>query len=241
MPTQYQVTINMSDATVDALTQDGFSLFGFKAVQGPPSGVPLVWFSTTHFSQQSVVTWSESYEAYTSTNTQLTPSTQISASASYPITLGEQLTINDIAGTGVVVEGPDEQAIAIFNGEKAQFSCGISQQQANGSFLPICAFPLIGQGEDLIVPIEKVLLMFSTAPVNTGTVIEQSYSSGVLVDLTGQPQMSATFDINDGWTDAPGLTLVQPNTQLVPLLIDSGQQQQQRLEQRPRHRRVGAR
>jgi hypothetical protein len=220
MSTQYQVTIQMNDDTVGQLGKDQFSLYAFKAVSGPGGGVPLVWFSTTDFSEQTVVTWTESYEAYTSTNTQLTPNAKISASASYAINLGEQLNVTTPEGTGVVVEGSDPQAITIDNLTSTEFSCGISQQQADGSFQMLCAFPLIGQGEDELVPIEQVFLMFSTTPVNTGTVIEQSVSSGVMVDLTGQSQMSVTFDIHNGWTAAPGLTLCPPNTQLVPLLIN---------------------
>jgi hypothetical protein len=240
MPTQYQVTINMNDATVDGLQQDGFRLYAFKAVSGASSGVPLVWFSTTTFSEQTLVTWTESYQAYTSTSTQLTPNTQVSASASYPVTLGEVLNVTNPQGTGEVAEGPNPQAIAIDNLTSTPFSCGISQQQADGSFRAICAFPLIGHSEDLIVPIEQVFLMFSTTPVNTGTVIEQSYGSGVLVDLTAQPQMSATFDINNGWTPAPGVTTYGPNTTLAPLLIIAGQQQEQE-QHRRRQRRLAAR
>lgn len=238
MPTQYQVTIQMNDATVAQLGKDFFRLYAFKAVSGPGGGVPLVWFSSTDFSEQTVVTWTESYQAYTSTSTQLTPNTQISASASYAITLGEQLNVTTPEGTGVLAEGPDPQGIAIENLTSTEFSCGISQQQADGSFQALCAFPLIGHGEDVIVPIEQVFLMFSTMPVNTGTVLEQSYSSGVVVDLTGQSQVSVAFDINNGWTDAPGLTLYPPNSQLVPLLINPGQEQAQ--PQR-RHRKLAAR
>lgn len=209
----------MDDNTVDQLQQADYRLYAFKAVQGPPNGVPLVWFSTTSFAEQTVVTWTESYQAYTSTTTQLTPNTQIQVSAAYDITPGEVLNVTNAGGTGVVAEGPDPQAIAIDNLTSTPFSCGISQQQANGSFRALCAFPLFGNTEDLIVPIEQVFLMFSPTPVNTGTVIEQAYSSGVLVDLTGQSQVSVAFDINNGWTDAPGLTLYPPNTLLVPLLI----------------------
>jgi hypothetical protein len=215
----YQVTIQMSDSTVDTLQQDGFLLYGFKGVQGPPGGSPLVWFQTTSFSQNTVVQWSESYQAYTSTTTVITPNTVITASADYPIDLGQSLNVTNPQGTGIVVQGTLPTAIEINNQTSTPFTCGISQQQANGGFQAICAFPLLGNDEDVIAPVEQVFLMFSTLPVDTGTVIEQSYSPGVLVDLTGNPQVAVSYDANLGWTKAPGVTPYPANQNLVPLLI----------------------
>jgi hypothetical protein len=219
--TAYQITINMDDTTVDTLQQDGYQLYAFKAVQGPGSGVPVVWFSTDVFSDSTVLQWSESYQAYTSQSVALGTNIQITASASYPITLGQVLNVTNPTGTGVVAEGPDPQAVAINNTTSTPFVCGISEAMASGAYQPLCAVPLPGNMEDLIVPIEQVFLVFSTLPINTGTVIEQSYSSGVLVDLTSSASQSVSFDINQGWTAEPWATVYPPNTNLVPLLIVS--------------------
>lgn len=218
----YQINIQMTDATINGLQQDGFNLYGFKAVQGPPSGRPLVWFATNLFSEKTVVQWTESYQAYTSNVGQLAPQTVVTASASYDVELGQMLNVTNPQGTGAVSQGPDTQAIAIYNQTATPFTCGISQKQGNGSYSPLCAFPLPGQDEDLIVPIELVFLMFSTHPVNTGTVIEQSYSPGVLVDLTGSTQQTVIYDLNQGWTPQPGVKVIPPNTSLIPLLIPAG-------------------
>ena len=42
-------------------------------------------------------------------------------------------------------------------------------------------------------PVEKILLMFATAVIDTGSVIEQAFSPGALIDLTGtRPGPSAS-------------------------------------------------
>ncbi len=85
----------------------------------------------------------------------------------------------------------------------------------------MCALPLSGQMLDVIMPIEKVLLMFAAATMSTGTVIDQSFSSGILVDLTDAPRRTVIFDINNGWKWDGGIwgTLVPPNENLAPILI----------------------
>ena len=76
--------------------------------------------------------------------------------------------------------------------------------------------------EDIIVPIEKVLLMFATEAVNTGTVIEKAYSEGVLIDLTSEQTRKVTFGINSGWDwgGEPWGTVVDENEALSPILIE---------------------
>jgi hypothetical protein len=218
----YQINIQMTDPTVDGLQQNGFKLYGFKAVQGPPNGRPLVWFTTHLFAEETVVQWTDNYEAYTSNPGQLAQQTVVTASAAYDIELGQMLNVSNPQGTGSVLEGPAPQAIAIYNQTNTPFICGVSQKQGSGSYAPLCGFPLFGQSEDLMVPIELVFLMFSANPVNTGTVIELSYNTGVLVDLTGSPQQTVAYDLNDGWTPQPGVKVYPPNTNLVPLLIPVG-------------------
>jgi hypothetical protein len=120
------------------------------------------------------------------------------------------------------VEKGQKEAISINNQVTTQFTCGISELQ-NGSYNPLCAFQLFGLSEDVIAPIEKVFFMFSTLPVNTGTVVEQSYSTGLLIDLTAQNQRTVTFDLDTAW-DWGGQSWAQqfpPNSNMVPMLIET--------------------
>ena len=220
----YSVAVAMNQNTVDMLSQGAFNLYAFKAVQGAGNGAPTVWFKSTNFSLETDVQWQVAYQAYTS-KTQIVPNGQIKASAPYDIDLKQTLNVTSTTGTGAVDTSTGTTgAISIFNQTTTQFTCGISQQQADGTFGPMCAFPLYGNNLDVIAPIEKVLLMFSTNPVNTGTVVYQAYSQGLMIDLTGATERKVSYDINNGWSwpgSASWGKVYPANSNLVPLLIQS--------------------
>jgi hypothetical protein len=226
MPTKYQVNIGMSVETVSALSNGRYSLFGFKAVASSiGGGAPLVWFQSSTFSTITNVLWQTQYQAYTSLTKQIIPGGEINASFSADINLNQTLDVDSIQGTGKVVGSGTPSAIAINNTTQTQFSCGISEAPLGGTPSPLCAFPLYGNGLDVMAPIEKVLLTFATAQINTGTVIEKAYAPGFFIDLTGAPSntRSVKFDINEGW-DAGGALWAQKvaaKESLLPLLIDS--------------------
>lgn len=225
MATQYKVQISMSAATVDALNNSNYRLYGFKAVATTMGGgAPLVWFDTEKFSTSTVVTWQTNYQAYTSLS-EIRNKVKIDASFSAPIDLNQTLKVTGTTGTGTVQSDGVSSAISILNGTTRPFTCGISEQEGSNPPTPLCAFPLYGNGLDVIAPIEKVLLTFATSQVNTGTVIEKAYAPGYLIDLTGAPdqQRKVSFDINLGWSNDGGTWAQQvaANASLLPLLIDS--------------------
>lgn len=219
--TDYKVNITMTPDTVQALLNAGFNLYGFKAVQATnQGGAPLVWFKTDVFSVDTEISWVKEYEAYTS-RSEIISNGQITASFSTDITLGQTLNVES-GGVGSVVNGGPATAISIFNTTSTQFTCGISEE-VEGQAKPLCAFPLFGNNLDVIAPIEKVLLLFSTNPVNTGTVIMQAYGPGVLIDLTSSNERNVSYDINQGWSWG-GFSWAQQvaaNANLVPLLIET--------------------
>ena len=226
-PTTYEIDITMSEDTVTTLFDGAYNLYGFKAVQASQSGgSPLVWFTLakTGYSATTKLTWSVQYEAYTS-HTSIIPNGQVQASFSTQIGLGQTLEVG-VAGEGNVKDVGTAQAISLLNTTSTPFTCGIAQHSADGNNNPMCAFPLYGRQLDVIAPIEKVLLMFSSMPVNTGTVIEQAYGPGVLVDLTGASTNTrqVSYDINAGWSGGgySGAQAVTADANLVPLLITSG-------------------
>lgn len=221
--TSYEVKIAMDQNTVTLLNQGNFFLYGFKAVRTTQAGAPLVWFQTKQYGLSTDLQWQEDYQAYTSTS-QIVPQGQIKATNSYPIGLDNTLNVTNATGTGSVdtTQGT-VGAITIHNQTTTQFACGISQTEPGGTVTPMCAFPLYGGNLDVIAPIEQVLLMFSSTPVNTGTVIEQAYSPGIIIDLTAENTRQVNYDINMGWTWDGGTwaASVQASQSLVPLLIQS--------------------
>ncbi|HEV7885180.1 MAG TPA: hypothetical protein VGO81_16525 [Solirubrobacteraceae bacterium] len=221
--TEYSVDISMDENTLDALSDGNFVLYGFKAVKTSGVGAPLVWFQTMQFALDTHVAWTEQYQAYTSLS-QIIPNGKIVATNSYDIDLDQTLNVTSPKGSGSIdtLHGTP-LAISIYNETDTQFTCGISQSNPEGGVTPMCAFPLYGGNLDVIAPIEQILLMFSSMPVNTGTVIEQAYSRGIIIDLTGDNARTVSYDINEGWSwdSAPWASQVKANQDLVPLLIQS--------------------
>ena len=226
--TNYSVTISMSQATVEALRADNFVLYGFKAVQSLNNqGNALVWFQTTNFESETLVSWKQRYQAYTTFSgpfDQIVTGLEIAATNSYDIELGNTLNVTSTQGTGFVdtLHGTP-LAISIANQVNAQFIGGISQSQPDGSVTPLCAFPLLPEFMYVIAPIEQVLLTFSAEPLNPGTVIEQSLGDGLLIDLTGDNSRTVTFDIAAGWgwDGKSWAQQVPSNSNLAQLLIQS--------------------
>jgi hypothetical protein len=222
--TPYSVTIIMTQETVNKLNAGNYVLYGFKAVKTTAgNGAPLVWFKTTSFGLSTNVSWAEQFEAYTS-KSQIIPNGHITATNPYEIDLGSTLDVETTSGTGSIdTQQGVPLAISIYNETTTEFTCGISQRLADGTTSPMCAFPLYGQGLDVIAPIEQVLIMFSTLPVNLGTVIEQAYSPAILIDLTGDNSREVAYEINQGWSwgGEPWAQAVKAKADLVPLLIQS--------------------
>lgn len=220
----FSVTITMSDDTVTALKEDGFQLFGFKGVSGPVSreARPLVWFKASEFSGITTVKWTEQYGCYTSTTTDIAANTVIEASDTKLMALGKTMNVGD-GGIGTVVNTGDPGLLAISNQDKKEYTCGVTVMNPFTKVnSPICAFPLFIGAIDNFAPIEIIYLMFATDPVDTGTVIEQSFDRGISVDLTGvTAPVSLSFDIGPtGWS-GPGFSTSHPaNTALLPLLVN---------------------
>ena len=68
--------------------------------------------------------------------------------------------------------------------------------------------------------------MFATDSYNTGTVVWNAFTNGLLIDLTQANSRSVNLDINAGWSSLPNAGAswaqqVKNNAALAPLLIDT--------------------
>jgi hypothetical protein len=225
MANQFQVNLNLDGQTVIDLTKNGFLLYGFKGLDGPPKAAPVVWFSTNQFSESNQIIWQEQYGGYTSRTTPIAPKAKIVAEASAPMTLGQLMTI-DAGGVPTVTNDQDLGMLEILNATNTTFTCGVTvvdpvSQTANA----ICAFELLPGDLEEFLPIEKIFLMFATVPVDTGTVIEQSFGPGILIDMTGQTApvvVSFTTSIANGWSGPGNTTNFAADADLLSLLINAG-------------------
>jgi hypothetical protein len=217
----YQVTIEMSQESVDALNQSNYSLYCFKALQcWDKAGVPIVW-KKHEYSKNNVLEILEAYEAYTS-HQELKVDTNINSGNFYPINIGQTLEVQTVSGTGQVKKNGITGAISIYNNTQTKFTSGILAKTGD-SFNPICAFPLFGYKTQVIIPLNKILLLFSTTQVKAGSAIVKAESFSILIDLTKSQKNRCTvsYDINKGWKWDGGIwaQTFPPSTNLTEVLI----------------------
>lgn len=220
---QYQVSIQMSAGSANALMSSGAALLGFAAVQcSDNAGLPLVWLRTTQYAPNTVVAWSDAQQAYTGSGS-VSVGTVVVAGFVADIAPGQLLTVTDPAGTGTVSNGGTAGNVDVENTTTTPFVTGLAQQVGAGGAAPYCAFPLHGSGGfQVMAPLPTVLLTFSTMPVQPGTAVSTVHSSGILITMGSAAQRTVNFDIDAGWSWDGGAwaQAVGPTASLVPLLIE---------------------
>jgi hypothetical protein len=221
----FSTTVNISPKDVAILKEQGYSLYGFKAVQAAGSGgAPTVWFSLEKqkLLTETVIHWTEDYQGYNSTS-QISENVTINASNTVKADLEQLITIENGSGNLTVSTDGIEGAISFLNKDTQQFTVGINQM-VEGKSSTLCAFPILGAGSArVITPIVKIALIFSTAQISTATVITRAMSAGAFIDLTGTNSRTVNYDISTGWS-ADGATWIQnfnAFTNLSNLLIES--------------------
>lgn len=200
MATNYSISISLDDTTLSDLQQNGYALQVFKGAKGnSTSACPTVWTSVTKFSSDVTISWVENYGAYVDNQT-VANGVVVNIGSFQPMDLGDTMTLAADGSTSVSTVGTSG-AISIVNEQQSEWLCGMTQS-ANGSApTATCAFPLFGAGSvDLMEPYESLVLVFASAPVATGTVVEEALSSSVTVTLSGsETEVALSFDMNTGW------------------------------------------
>jgi hypothetical protein len=232
-----QVKIEMTPETVRLLLASRNYLYALRAVKSSDrAGRPLVWRQIRDYSTATFVSWQDLYRAYTSSSP-IVAETTINVGFSASITPEQTLSV-EAGGVGSVVAGGPAEKISILNTVDTQFTCGLSENSSEGGSdgFPYCAFPLYGSNLQQIGPLEKVLLTFATESLPPGTVIGSvlgsrlseytlaSFTSSVLIDLTGATERDVSYDINLGWSwgEAPWARSIPAGANLVPWLIEAG-------------------
>ena len=219
MSTLYQVTIQLSNATVQALSDSGYALFAFLPVQATAAGgQPVLWLHTKSVAENIQIDWSSTYAAYISQSAIVVNST-IAMQSEAPISFGQILQVGQGGSVSVTSDGPAD-AMSVLNTTTTPYTCGLAV--ALGSVTsPIAAFPLYANSLDAIAPMEKVLLVFESYPAQAGQILERTLAQGLFVDVAGGAARTVSFDINNGWSfgGAPWGQVIAANTPLNELLI----------------------
>lgn len=223
-PQEYEVTIGMAAATAAAISAQGARLCAMLTVESSSQAtLPVLWLQTGQYSTKTTVCWPGACSAYTAPwQGAIGTGATISPGFSIPMAPGQQLTVDQAAGTGeVTAAGPIPDAIAVFNMTTTPFAAGIAQGLNNSFPPPICASPLHGQSVDLFVPVEQILLAFSNVRGRPGTVVTSLFAPGILVDLTEAATRTVQFDIDQGWSwgSTTWAQAVGATEDVVPLLV----------------------
>lgn len=221
---KFSTTVNLSPKDVAELKKQGYSLYGFKAVEASGGGEPTVWFKldTNKLLTSTTIEWEEEYQGYNSTS-QISDDTVITATNTIPTDLGNLITIENSSGNLADTTNGLPGAVSFLNEDSQQFTVGINQM-VDGESNTLCAFPILGSGAArVITPITKIALIFSTAQIVTSTVITKAMSSGALVNLTGVNSRTVDFSLDQGWTagGASYLSTFNAFTSMSSLLIES--------------------
>lgn len=237
-----KVQLTLDQDSVTALTDGGFSLYALMAVKSSDrAGRPLLWQRWTQLAPNMTVGWTNTLDAYTSTSP-IQAWEQIAVGCSVGIQVGQTFEVEKAGGCGPVMSQGSKGAVTILNCLSVQYTCGICRESSASESAPVCAFPVYPGFAEVITPLEKVLLTFSTSRLQPGTVIEDSLSQvlsihaprmasllatspGVLIDCTGADERDLRFSVAGGW-DWGGAAWghsVSAVADVVPLLIVTGE------------------
>lgn len=231
-PTPYTLVIDLDDTTLKGLATSQYTLYGFRAFGAPPGSGATVWFQTSQLGERITLTWTDTYSAYTSHDTQAIAGGHITADNAFPLTqlsekVGETLTVNQSTGLGTVAAGGTPGSVTVLNTTSTQLVCGLAQIQppvpgatSPPATTPICAVELYGNNEVLLTPGAAVFLMFGTRPqLPVGQVVETSVGPGVLIPFSdATPSQTVSYDINNGWSGT-GITKYPANTSMTILNV----------------------
>lgn len=212
---KYSIHVELSNESLSTLTTNKWQLQAFKGVKSSGTGKPTLWQDITTFSNKNKVEWEDKYAGYVD-NIKISKGTTIDVSSNnQPMDPGEKLVLNPDGTTTVTTNDAMANAFTFYNAKGEEWVCGIAQY-ANNAYSPICVFDLYGHTEDFIEPYDKVVLVFSTAQVDTGSVVEEALSASIELTLSpSAPAITVGYDINTSW-DTKG----NPYAKVNPLPVN---------------------
>ncbi|MBZ8133148.1 hypothetical protein [Afifella sp. IM 167] len=193
------VIIDLDADTLTQLKNQGARLYALRAVTSADrTGEPAVWYSNKSLLTANYLTWDSTYAAYISTDP-LTPYETVRPQGSVVIAPSQMAVISE-PGVLKAESGDLEGRFQIKNSSSSAYTCGIiGAPDVGGNY---CAFHITVGGLVVITPTDKVFFMFASQQFDIGTIIEQSFGAGIILDLPAG-ETTITFDIDEGWVVDP--------------------------------------
>jgi hypothetical protein len=222
MAISQKVVVFVDQTTLTALKSLGYALYALKGFETTNAqGKALVWGETTGFADTTTFISTGEYQAFVTTSTEVGGNV-VTTRAVAAVTLGDIATFT-LANGLTVTPGGNPAGVTIVNSTTTPYTAGLSARSmdAGGDFSPVASVPLYGLSEDIIAPVDKFLVTFSTAGAPVGTPFPHSVTQSLLIDMTDQTLLEATFDINTGWSfgDAAWGETVPAGADLFAVLV----------------------
>ncbi|NDZ81461.1 twin-arginine translocation signal domain-containing protein [Streptomyces sp. SID10853] len=217
---RYEVRVNMPAATVDQLASTGHRLLMFKAVQSEQSagGLPVLWSSTSTYRTRTELAWTEQYYAFV-TPGETPEGARLAGVGLTRVAPGQTLDV----GPGVrstVIGGGTPGAVTISDTTATPLSCGLAQPApVGGAPVPVCALPLAGQGQTVVLPVGQVVLAFATGSPAPGSVVKTAPGPAVQVDLDRMSPADLSYDVESGWSWDGDFAAAVPGGGFVAALV----------------------
>lgn len=179
-----EIRITLDDATSAALRTQGYVLYVLQAFEtSTAQGQALVWFELPNPEGVVRISFLPPEQAYIGMSVADVKLGDI-------VTLGEDDNITSSTGG-------NPRGVTFRNTTKDPQTAGLAI--GGPEPIPVSAVPLDGLSEDIIEPLNMLLLTFSTAGVKPGGTLRQSEMQSLLYKLS-VPTAEVTFDINAGWS-----------------------------------------
>jgi len=223
MAVSQKVVVFVDPTTLTALKELGYALYALKGFQTTNAqGKALVWAETTAFAENTTFISTAEYEAYVTTGPVTNGGIVKTVTATALVAPGDIATFS--ANGLAVSAGGYPAGVTIVNTTTTPYTAGLSARsmEMEGDFSPVASVPLYGLSEDIVAPVDKFLVTFSTAGAQVGAPFPHSVTQSLLIDMTGQTLLEGAFDINTGWSfgDAAWGETIPAGADLFAVLVE---------------------
>lgn len=206
----YNVNVSIDQNTRDYLMGHSYSMYVFKGIQAGGGAVSTVWQTVTgqqlYGQDSNDINWTENFYIG-ETQVQMTNGATITGTAPYKgadgnpaaVALGKLYTYDNAGWQPQPKAGPQSQSFAIANLPRQTNNFYVSQNQS-GQYIAVQN--LVGSGGlGTFEPLESIAILLATQSYNTGTLIIQTYTPGIIAMLSGQsPNVQVAYNVDTGWS-----------------------------------------
>lgn len=224
MSSVYKVTVTLDDETLHALSA-GFQMQVFKGVKSTAyaSALPTVWLTVPQrkFSSSVDITWTEECGGYFS-HTMVQPGVTVDSSTGKPMEPGQTLILNSDGSSIVSSTGGTPGAFTFESKRTETWTCGLMSDGNGEGLSPVCAFPQYGYIANIIMPYQRILILFTQMQLSTRTIVSTAGVPSVTITLSPQmPTATVPYNINTGWKvdGSQYQTANPPHFKIAPALI----------------------